>query len=340
MYITMSKKKTKSRITKVLIILPVLLLAMLGGASSGLDLGVESPDLVLQDTNGTDFSLTSMRGRIAVVVFWRAGQKRSVDVLTTLQSIYVKFKEQGVEVLALANSKSGPEAINEMKQSKQLTFPMLHDSQEKTYGDYEVKVAPSTFIIDKAGKLSYYYPGYRGDFARQISGRLEVLLGKKTLEELQAELQQVERPEISESEKKARRYLNMGNRLLEKGMARSAMTQYQKAIREEPGLFEVHLHLGNIYFDQEKIEEADAAFRQAIELKPRSAHAHAGLGDVLFFQGQLEKSMEMLQIALKLNAKLARAHYRLGRVHEEQGQTEDALKEYKTALRILLKTKE
>ena len=328
------------RNVQVFIIFPVLLLIAIPGAARGLDLGVESPGIALQDTNGIEHSLTSLEDKIVIVVFWRPEQKRSVDTLTNVQSIYLKFKEQGVEVLALSSDEGGAEAVNEMRELKGLTFPMLLDSQEKAYSDYEVKVAPSTFIIDQAGKLNYYYPGYRGDFPRQISGRIEVLLGKKTLEELQAELQPVERTEISESEKKAGRYLKAGNRLLEKGMAKSAMYQYQKAVKEKPDMFEAHLHLGDIYLDQKKTEDADKAFRKAIELKPRSSEAHAGLGDALFFQGQMEKSVEMLQIALKLNPKLARAHYRLGRVHEEQGQVEDALREYKTALGILLKVKE
>ena len=334
------ERKTKSKMTRAAVIFAILLMATVSSTSRGLDPEAEAPDFALQDTDGTQFSLTSMRGKIVIVVFWRAEQERSIEVLTTLQSIYAKFKDDGVEVLALSNDEGGAETASKMRESKQLTFHMLLDAQQKAYGAYEVFLTPSTFIIDKEGKLDYYYPGYRDDFQRQISGRVEILLGRKTLEELQAELKPAERPEISESEKKAGRYLKAGNRLLEKGMAKSAMLQYQKAVKEDPGLFEVHLRLGDIYLGQEKVEEADVAFRRVIELKPRSADAHAGLGDVLFFQGQLEKSVEMLQIALKLNPKLARAHYRLGRVHEEQGQIEDALKEYKTALRILLKTKD
>ena len=336
----MSRKKMESTImAKMFLILPVLLLVAVLGASRGLDLGIQTPDVVLQDVDGTEFSMANMQGKIVIVVFWRAGQERSANALAILQSIYAKYKEEGVEVLAINTNKGEPEAITKMKELKQLTFPMLLDSQEQAYSDYEVKVTPSTFVIDKIGKLSYYYPGYRDDFLHQVSGRVEVLLGKKTLEELQAELQPVERVEISESEKKAKRYLKMGDRLLEKGMEKNAMLQYRKAIREKPDLFEAHLYLGDIYLDQKKMEDADSSFRKAIELKQRSSVAHAGLADVLFSQGKLEESVKMLGIALKLNPKLARAHYRLGRVHEEQGQMEDALKEYKVALRILLKIK-
>jgi tetratricopeptide (TPR) repeat protein len=336
----MLKRSVIRQISRVLAIFSILLLAGLLGASRSLDLGDAVPDFVSQDISGTELSLTSLRGKIVIIVFWRAEQKRSIEALTALQSIYMKTKEQGVEVLALSSDEGGPELIGKVKQSKQFTFPMLYDREEKAYGDYGVMVMPSTFIIDKAGKLSYYYPGYRDDFSRQISGRVDVLLGKKTLEELQAELQPVKRPEISEAEKKARRYLKAGNRLLEKGMTQSAMLQYQKAVQEEPNLFEAHLRLGDIYLNQENIQEADSAFKQAIKLKSRSADAHAGLGDVLFLQGQLEKAVETLQIALRLNPKLARAHYRLGRVYEEQKRIEDALKEYKIALRILLKIEE
>ncbi len=333
-------KRIQCLVTITIATFCTLLLATIPAASRDFNPGDPAPDFALQDANGAEFTLTSMQGKVVIVVFWRAEQKRSDDALTTLQPIYEGFKEQGVEVIAISNGVIGPEVIAKTKQSKKLTFPMLHDTEEKVYGDYGVIVAPSTFIVDKEGKLSYYYPGYRDDFSRQIFGRVEVLLGKKTLAELQAELEPPKRPETSESEKKARRYMNMGNRLMGKGMARSAMLQYEKAVKAKPDLFVAHLRLGDIYLEQKKLEKADAAFKQAAELKPHSGDAHAGQGDVLFFQGQMEKALEMLQIALKLNPKLARAHYRLGRIYEEQKQMDSALKEYKMALKILLKIEE
>ena len=333
-------KAARSKIAKIPATLFIILLVAMPAVSREFDTGDEAPDFALRDTSGAEFALANTRGKIAIVVFWRMKQQRSSDALTELQLIYAKFKDQGVEVIAISNSVISPEVIGEVKQSKRLTYSMLYDPDEKTYGAYGVIVSPSIFVIDRAGKLSYYYPGYRADFSRQITGRVEVLLGRKTLEELKAELEPVKRAEIPESEKKARRYMKMGERLLEKGMARNAMIQYEKAIREKPDLFEAHLRLGDIYLERKEIEKAEAEFRQSIELKSRSSEAHAGMGDVFFFQEQLEKSVEMLQIALKLNPNLARAHYRLGRVYEKRRRIEDALKEYKAALKILLKIKE
>jgi peroxiredoxin/Tfp pilus assembly protein PilF len=329
-----------SQTFRTLAALPILLLILLLGSSRNVSPGEEAPDFTLQDTHGTELSLASTKGRIVALVFWRAGQERSMEALTVLQSIYTEFKQQDIMVLALSSDEGGPELISKTKQSKQLTFPMLYDKGKKAYGDYGVFAVPTTFIIDKEGGVNYYYPGYRDDFPRQIHGRIEVLLGQKTLEELEAELKPIEKAQLSESEKKAARYLQAGNRLLEKGMVRPAMTQYQKAVQEKPDLFEPHLHLGNIYLTQEKIEEAAAEFKQAMELKPRSAEAYAGLGDALFLQGQLEEAVKMLQASLKLNPKLAKAHYVLGEIYEQQKRIDDALREYKTALKILLGVEE
>ncbi len=330
-----------NQIAKTLIILIIFVLSVSPVASRNtVTPGEEAPGFILPDTDGTELSLAGMKGRIVILIFWRAGQERSMEALTALQSVYTEFKEQEVMVLALSSDEGGPQVISETKQSKQLTYPMVHDAGKKVYGDYGVFGIPSTFIIDKEGTVNYYYPGYRDDFPRQIHGRIEVLLGKKTLEELESELKPVEKAQLSESEKKAVRYLNAGNRLLEKGMVQPAMSQYQKAIQEKPDLFEAHLHLGNIYLTQEKIEEAAAEFKQAIELKPRSAEAYAGLGDALFLQGQLEEAVKMLQASLKLNPKLAKAHYVLGEIYEGQKRIDDALREYKTALKILLGVEE
>jgi len=340
----MLKRRTRNQIIRVLCIalgiLPILFLAMSIAASRTLKTGDKVPDFTLQDTSYTDFSLASLDDKIVIIVFWRAEQKLSVQALAALQIIYTEFKDQGVEVLALSADEGGLEPINKVKQSKQLTFTMLYDEEQKAYGDYGVIAIPSTFVINKEGKLNYCYAGYRSDFSRQMGGRVEVLLGKKTIEQLQAELHPARKPEVSEEEKKARRYLNAGNRLLEKGMMRSAMKQYQKSAQEYPTLFEPHLHLGDIYLAQKKAEEAAVEFKRVIELKQYSAEAHAGLGDALFLQGQLEEAVKMLQIALKLNPKLAKAHYVLGKVYEEQKHIEDALKEYKMALRILLEIEE
>jgi tetratricopeptide (TPR) repeat protein len=283
-----------------------------------------------------------------IVVFWRAEQERCLKALTALQSIYLRFKGQvedsrskpgGVVALALSSDEGGLEPIRKIRQEKQLTFPMLYDKEEKAYGDYGIVVTPSTVIIDKAGKLNYYYPSYRDDFSHQISGRVEVLLGKKTLETLQAELAPVKRPERSKAEKSAKRHHNAGNRLLERGMTQSAMRQYQKAIEADPSLLEVRLHLGEIYLEQKAAGEAIVEFTEVIKTKPQSYSAYAGLSDAFFLQGELEKAIEMVQIALRLNPKLARAHYRLGRIYEAQQQIAEALKEYKIALEILLEKK-
>lgn len=326
-----------SQTSRTFATLPVLLLILLLGSSRNISHGEEAPGFILQDTDGTELSLASTKGRIVVLVFWRAGQERSMEALTALQSVYTEFKQQEVMVLALSSDEGGIELITQTKQLEQLTFPMFYDKGKKTYGDYGVFAVPTTFIIDREGKVNYYYPGYRDDFPRQIHGRIEVLLGKKTLEELEAELRPVENPQLSEAEKKARRYLKAGNRLLEKGMTQFAMSQYQKAAQEKPDLFEAHLRLGHIYLDQKEAQKADAEFRRAIELKSLSAEAQAGLGESLFLQGQPEKAVETLQMALKINPKLARAHYAMGEIYEDREHIADAIKEYKIALRILLK---
>ena len=336
----MLKDRSTKQTILALSILAILLLAMPADASRDLKPGDKVPDFTLQDTDGKDFSFAGLNNKVSVIVFWRAEQERSIQALVALQGVYAEFKEQGVEVLALSSDKDGLEPIGEIKQSKHLNFTLLYDKDQKAYGDYGIIGIPSTFVIDKEGKLSYYYPGYRSDYARQIKGHLEVLLGKKTAEQLQSELKPNEKPEVSEAEKKARRYLNAGNRLLEKRMLQLAMVQFQKAVQEDPALVEPHLHLGDIYIAQRKTEEAAAEFGKAIELEPESAEAHAGMGEVLFLQGQLGEAVEALQTALKLNPKLAKAHYSLGKICEGQEQFEDAMKEYKIALKILLKIEE
>jgi len=118
-------------VTILLILLPPLLLL---GASRNINPGDEAPNFSLQDTSGAEFSLASLKGKIVIVLFWKAEQKRSIEALTALQAIYTKLKEESVAVLALSSDEGGLQLIDKTKQSKKHTFPMLYDRGTKAYG--------------------------------------------------------------------------------------------------------------------------------------------------------------------------------------------------------------
>lgn len=53
-----------------------------------------------------------------------------------------------------------------------VSFPILYDDRSKVSKEYQVKAMPSTFMVDRDGRIRYlhkgYKPGYEEDYQQQI----------------------------------------------------------------------------------------------------------------------------------------------------------------------------
>lgn len=75
--------------------------------------------------------------------------------------------------------------------------------------------------------------------------------------------------------------LLLGETLVKQGCLDKAIISYQKAIKLNPGLAELHNKLGELYLKKYQFDEAIACFREAIALAPNSAWYHLNLGEAL-----------------------------------------------------------
>jgi peroxiredoxin len=73
---------------------------------------------------------------------------------------YNKYKEQGLEYVAVAMSYDPPNYVLNYAQTRKLPFKVALDTQgelAKSFGD--VKLTPTTYVIDKEGNIIKRYVG-------------------------------------------------------------------------------------------------------------------------------------------------------------------------------------
>lgn len=78
---------------------------------------------------------------------------------------YNKYKDRGLDFVAVAMSYDPPNYVLNYAQTRQLPFTVALDSQgevAKSFGD--VQLTPTTFVIDKEGRIIKRYVG-EPDFA-------------------------------------------------------------------------------------------------------------------------------------------------------------------------------
>lgn len=114
--------------------------------------GSTAPDFVLTDLEGNKQQLSDYRGKGVFLNFWGTWCKPCEKEMPYMQNQYDFYKAQGVEVLAVNIAESNV-AVKSFADKHNLTFPIPLDKDRQVLNAYGVKPLPTTFLIDKEGKV-------------------------------------------------------------------------------------------------------------------------------------------------------------------------------------------
>jgi peroxiredoxin len=139
----------------------VLAVFMLGACSQGsaIEIGANAPDFSLADTNGNKVSLSDFSGKAMILNFfasWCPPCRQEIPDFIELEKAY---SDKGFAIVGVAVEKSG--AAKEFVDKMGINYPVLVDDGKvsETYGP--IRSIPTTFIIDKNGKVVKMYIGSR-----------------------------------------------------------------------------------------------------------------------------------------------------------------------------------
>lgn len=156
---------------RVLLLLGALLLT---GGLTGCSSSEPAPPATYLLLDGTQTSTADFKGKVTLVNFWATTCVSCVKEMPELSATYKKFKDRGFETLAVAMSYDPPAYVANFAQTRQLPFKVAVDNTgaaARAWG--EIKLTPTTFIVDKRGQIVKRYVG-EPDFAalHQLLDRL------------------------------------------------------------------------------------------------------------------------------------------------------------------------
>jgi thiol-disulfide isomerase/thioredoxin len=65
----------------------------------------------------------------------------------------------------------------EKKTKTKITYPIVVDKRRKVAAQYSVSVLPTTIIIDKQGKITYYHVGYKPGDELEFEAKIKEAIG-------------------------------------------------------------------------------------------------------------------------------------------------------------------
>ncbi|GAA4021796.1 TlpA disulfide reductase family protein [Actimicrobium antarcticum] len=153
----------------------VVVAAIAVGGFLSLSSTKSAPDVTFVDLQGTRIALSSLRGKVVMVNFWATSCTTCVKEMPQMIDTYERYNARGLDFVAVAMSYDPPNYVLNFTETRKLPFTVALDPQDtlaKAFGD--VKLTPTTFLIDKKGKIIKRYVG-EPDFAA-LHQLLEVAL--------------------------------------------------------------------------------------------------------------------------------------------------------------------
>ena len=153
------------------------IIAMCFAASDVLaaDVGDKAPAFALLTAQGETVSLERLHGRVVFVDFWAswcAPCRRSFPWMNDMQK---RYGERGVTIVAINVDKRREDADRFLRQYP-ASFAVVYDAPGATPGAYDVKAMPSSFVVDRDGRIAAIEHGYRDDRGAELEAKIRSIV--------------------------------------------------------------------------------------------------------------------------------------------------------------------
>jgi peroxiredoxin len=111
------------------------------------------PDFSLKDLTGKKVEIKQYKGKIIFLNFWATWCGPCKEEMPSLEVLHRQFKGENFVLLTISVDYEGLKPVREFLNKQRYTFPVLLDPNGETLDLFEVKGIPTTFIIDKKGRV-------------------------------------------------------------------------------------------------------------------------------------------------------------------------------------------
>jgi Flp pilus assembly protein TadD/peroxiredoxin len=296
-----------------------------------------APDFSLPDLRGEPRSLSALRGRPAIALFWATAATGSRTDLRALAQGAVTLAQAGVGFVAVALD--SPEDLPKVRAAAAgvTTVPVVLASEEvgRSYAILHRHLfmnrqdlrLPTAFLLDAEGRVVKVY--------RDGVDIAEILRDVPKIEAPPAErlARAVPFAGTFHSPPRVRNFLPYGRELLDQGLEAPALVAFERAAQGNPSASTLY-RLGTLLVKSGQTTKARAAFERALAMQPDLSEASNDLGALLAQGGDLPAAIEKFRAALATTPDYPDALNNLGYALLLAGQAAEARELYQKALKL------
>ena len=139
-----------------------------------------APPLKLKDIDGKLHDLAALRGKVVLVNFWATWCPPCRREMPSMQRLYQSLPRDAFEILAVnIGEDDGTVFAFTGTLDPSPAFPLLLDRDSASIRQWPVKGLPSSFVIDKQGRMALRAVGGRDFDSPAVAAQFKALIEEK-----------------------------------------------------------------------------------------------------------------------------------------------------------------
>lgn len=124
-------------------------------------------------------ALPATTGQVVLVDFWASWCAPCKASFPALAKIHTDFAPRGL-ILAAVSIDEKPAAASAFAKKLAPPFPTLHDREQKLVKQVVVPTMPTSYLVDRTGKVRYIHDGFHGEATdKLLRQQIATLLAEK-----------------------------------------------------------------------------------------------------------------------------------------------------------------
>ena len=108
----------------------------------------------------------SLKDKVLLVDFWASWCDPCKASFPAMEALHKTYKEKGLVIIAV-NVDENRSDMDDFLKKNVATFLVLRDAAQKLVEMAGIKTMPSSFLVDREGKIKYVHSGYLGEATRK-----------------------------------------------------------------------------------------------------------------------------------------------------------------------------
>ena len=109
--------------------------------------------------SGERITTDQLKGKVYLINFWATDCTTCIQEMPKMVQTYNQFKGEGLEYIAVAMNYDPPNYVVNYAETRSLPFKVAMDDGSAAKGFGNVQLTPTTFVVDKDGKILKRYVG-------------------------------------------------------------------------------------------------------------------------------------------------------------------------------------